>query len=55
MTDDEKKRELIRYRLRQADESLEEAVFLLSGKKGPAQHHQQDVRNVLRCSGTPRQ
>ncbi len=35
MTSDEKRQELIRYRLRQAEESLEEAAFLLSGKKSP--------------------
>lgn len=33
MTVEEKKRELIRYRLRQAEESLEEAAFLLAGGK----------------------
>ncbi len=35
MTIDEKRRELIRYRLRQADESLEESAFLLAGRKSP--------------------
>lgn len=32
MTSEEKRQELIRYRLKQAAESLEEAEFLLSGK-----------------------
>lgn len=35
MTSEEKRQELIRYRLRQAEESLEEAAFLLSGRKSP--------------------
>ncbi len=35
MTTDEKKNELSRYRIRQAEESLEEAEFLLSGRKSP--------------------
>jgi uncharacterized protein (UPF0332 family) len=35
LTVEEKRRELIRYRLRQAEESLEEAAFLLSGSKSP--------------------
>ena len=35
MTASEKKAELARYRIKQAEESLEEAEFLLSGKKSP--------------------
>ena len=35
MTSEEKRRELISYRLRQAAESLEEAEFLMSGKMSP--------------------
>lgn len=35
MTIDEKKKELALYRLRQADETLDEAEFLLVGKKSP--------------------
>lgn len=35
MTLEEKRRELIQYRLKQADESLEEAAFLLAGRKSP--------------------
>lgn len=33
MTVDEKRHELARYRIKQAEESLEEAEFLLTGKK----------------------
>ncbi len=33
MTADEKKTELAKYRIKQAEESLEEARFLLSGRK----------------------
>lgn len=35
MTSEAKKRELSAYRLRQAEESLDDAAFLLSGKKSP--------------------
>ncbi len=35
MTADEKKIELAKYRIKQAEESLEEARFLLSGRKVP--------------------
>ena len=35
MTVDEKRHELVQYRLKQAAESLEEAEFLLSGKMSP--------------------
>ena len=35
MTVDEKKHQLSRYRIKQAEESLEEAKFLLSGRKSP--------------------
>lgn len=35
MTNDEKKHELAIYRIKQAEESLEEARFLLVGKKSP--------------------
>ncbi|HAR46618.1 MAG TPA: hypothetical protein DCS05_10770 [Nitrospiraceae bacterium] len=35
LTSEAKKRELSAYRLRQAEESLEDAAFLLSGKKSP--------------------
>lgn len=35
MTNEEKRQELIQYRLKQAAESLEEAEFLMSGKKSP--------------------
>lgn len=35
MTTDEKRRELVSYRLQQAEESLEEAKYLLSGNKSP--------------------
>ncbi len=35
MTSEEKRQELIQYRLKQAAESLEEAEFLMSGKKSP--------------------
>lgn len=35
MTVEEKRRELIGYRLKQAAESLEEAEFLMSGRKSP--------------------
>lgn len=35
MTVEEKKKDLARYRLKQADESLDEAEFLLKGKKNP--------------------
>jgi len=35
LTSEEKKAELARYRIKQALESLEEAKFLLSGKKSP--------------------
>lgn len=35
MSVEEKKRELSGFRIKQAEESLEEAVFLLSGRKSP--------------------
>ena len=35
MTAEEKKHELSKYRIKQAEESLEEARFLLSGNKSP--------------------
>lgn len=35
MTEEEKKHELSKYRIKQAEESLEEAKFLLSGNKSP--------------------
>jgi uncharacterized protein (UPF0332 family) len=35
LTSEEKRQELIQYRLKQAAESLEEAEFLMSGKKSP--------------------
>jgi len=35
LTVDEKRHELSRYRIKQAEESLEEAEFLLSGNKSP--------------------
>lgn len=35
MTAEEKKKELALYRLQQADETLDEAGFLLAGKKSP--------------------
>lgn len=35
MTADEKKVDLAKYRIKQAEESLEEAQFLLSGRKSP--------------------
>lgn len=35
MTSEEKKQELSKYRIKQAEESLEEAKFLLAGKKSP--------------------
>lgn len=35
MTEKDKKKELARYRIKQAEESLEEAKFLLSGNKSP--------------------
>jgi uncharacterized protein (UPF0332 family) len=35
MTLDEKRRELSSYRIKQAEESLEEAKYLLSGRKSP--------------------
>jgi uncharacterized protein (UPF0332 family) len=35
LTVDEKRYELARYRIKQAEESLEEAEFLMSGKKSP--------------------
>jgi len=35
LTVDEKRHELVQYRLRQAAESLEEAEFLMSGKMSP--------------------
>ena len=35
MTSDEKRRVLARYRIQQAEESLDEAKFLLSGDKSP--------------------
>lgn len=35
MTEKDKKKELARYRIKQAEESLEEAGFLLSGNKSP--------------------
>ncbi len=35
MTGEEKKHELSKYRIKQAEESLEEAIFLFSGKKSP--------------------
>ena len=35
MTADEKKVDLPKYRIKQAEESLEEAQFLLSGRKSP--------------------
>lgn len=35
MTEEEKKHELSKYRIKQAEESLEEARFLLSGNKSP--------------------
>jgi hypothetical protein len=35
LTAEEKKHELSKYRIKQAEESLEEARFLLSGNKSP--------------------
>jgi len=35
LTVEEKRRELAKYRMKQAEESLEEAKFLLSGNKSP--------------------
>lgn len=35
MTVEDKKHELSRYRIKQAEESLDEARFLLEGKKSP--------------------
>ncbi len=35
MTDDQKQNELITYRLNQAEETLDEAVFLFNGRKNP--------------------
>lgn len=35
MTSEAKKHDLSRYRIKQAEESLEDAEFLLSGKKSP--------------------
>ena len=35
MTSDDKKHELAKYRIKQAEESIEEAKFLLSGRKSP--------------------
>jgi uncharacterized protein len=35
LTEEEKKHELSKYRIKQAEESLEEARFLLSGNKSP--------------------
>ena len=35
MTEEEKRVELAKYRIKQAEESLEEAKFLLSGNKSP--------------------
>jgi uncharacterized protein len=35
LTDKDKQIQLAQYRLKQAEESIEEAVFLLSGKKSP--------------------
>ena len=35
MTDKEKQLQLARYRLQQADDSISEALYLLSGRKSP--------------------
>ena len=35
MTKKDKKNQLAKYRLKQAEESIDEAVFLLSGDKSP--------------------